>query len=79
MISSLTIEERERRAYADGDITLAELLRETPINDNSPDYHAGYEAGYDAGTRDAKDADGGYGAGYKAGAAATRAKLEEKT
>lgn len=82
MITTLTAEEQERRAYADGRVELAELLRETPINDESPNYQAGYAAGYDAGTRDAEDDDGGYGgydAGYRDGVADTKAEQEEKT
>lgn len=79
MITTLTVEEQERRAYADGRVELAELLRETPINDESPNYQAGYDAGYDAGTRDAKDADEGYDAGYRDGVADTKAEQEEKT
>ena len=47
-----TIDELERQAYIEGDVALAELLREKDVDETTAAYRAGYDEGYEAGVKD---------------------------
>lgn len=59
----LTADEQERRAYANGDVVRAELLRGPPMTDSEWDqaHSEGYDSGFAAGMRQ------GYEEGYADG------------
>lgn len=47
-----TIDELERQAYIEGDVALAELLREKDVDETTAAYRAGYDEGYAQGIED---------------------------